>query len=165
MLGVFGRDLAGVWGGFRYLVVCAGVALGAGAFTTLLGLVWSDVYLTPYLSIWPLADALIVAWALLFPNRAILFMLVMPAAGRNLLYLTLGMTTLFAVMYGFSNFAPHFAAMTLMYAYVRGGTLIATELRLNRLLGQKRDTRGFRVVDGGRDTGTGRRPNDSGWVH
>lgn len=132
---------------------------GAGFLTSLLGLAWSDVHSTQYLSIWPLADALIVAWALLFPNRTILFMLMLPAAGKNLLYLTVGMTAIFAVMYGFANFAPHFLAMGLMYAYIRGGTALAAQLKLNRLHAPRRGNPGLRVVDGGKN------PNGSGWVH
>lgn len=165
MLGVFGRDLAARWGGARYLLVCGGVAVAAGFLTCLTGLVWGSVYRSQYLSIWPLADALIVAWALLFPTRTILFMLMLPTAGRNLLYLTVGMTGLFAVMYGFSNFVPHFAAMGAMYAYVRGVPLIAAQSRLNELLGPKRDTRGLRGIDGGWNRGERKGPNGSGWVH
>lgn len=164
MLGIFGRDLAALWGGARYLLICVGVATVAGLLTTLTGLVWDDVYQNQYLSIWPLADALIVAWAMLFPNRTILFMLMLPASGRNLLYLTAGMTVLFAVMYGFSNFVPHFLAMAAMYVYLRGGAALAAQLRLNRLLAPKRNSR-FKVVDGGWNKDGGRGPNGSGWVH
>ncbi len=164
MLGIFGRDLASLWGGVRYLIICLGVALGAGFLTTLSGLLWDDVYRTQYLSIWPLADALIVAWAMLFPSRTILFMLMLPASGRNLLYLTVGMSLLFAVMYGFSNFVPHFLAMAVMYAYIRGGTLVSAQLRLNRLLNPRRDAR-FKVVDGGWNKDGPRGPSGSGWVH
>jgi hypothetical protein len=159
MLAIFGRDLASLWGGARYLAICGLIVFGAGFLTTLLGLVWADVRGLQYLSIWPLADALIVAWALLFPNRTILFMLMLPAAGKNLLYLTAGMTAVFAVMYGLSNFAPHFLAMGLIYAYIRGGTALAAQIKLNRLLSPKRGNRGLRGVDGGKN------PNGSGWVH
>ncbi len=165
MLGVFGRDLAALWGGPRYLVVCLGVAVGTGILTSLLGLVWADVGRARYLSIWPLADALIVAWALLFPNRTILFMLMLPAAGKNLLYLTAGMTGLFAVMYGFSNFAPHILGMALMFAYIRGGTALAAQLKLNRLLAPKRGNPGLKIVEGGWNKDGRKDPKDSGWVH
>jgi hypothetical protein len=165
MLGFFGRDLAAVWGGARYLLVCAGLALFTGALTALLGLVWGDVSRARYLSIWPLTDALTVAWALLFPNRTILFMLVLPTAGRNLLYATLGITGLFAVMYGFANFAPHFLAMGVMYAYIRGGAVLAAQLKLNRLLAPKRSNPGLKVVDGGWNKDSRKGPNDSRWVH
>ncbi|MBX7184349.1 MAG: hypothetical protein K1Y01_04305 [Vicinamibacteria bacterium] len=165
MLGFFGRDLAASWGGMRYLLVCAGVVFFAGSLTALLGLVWGDVARSRYLSVWPLADALTVAWSLLFPNRTILFMFVLPAAGRNLLYATLGITGLFAVMYGFSNFAPHFLAMGVMYAYVRGGAALAAQMKLNRLLSPKRGNPGLKVVEGGWNKGAGKGPNDSRWVH
>lgn len=165
MLGIFGRDLAALWGGPRYLMICAGIGAGAGLLTSFVGLFWEDVYRTQYLSIWPLADALIVAWALLFPSRTILFMLMLPASGRNLLYLTVGMASLFAIMYGVSNFAPHFLAMGLMYAYIRGGTLLAAQLRLNRLLTPKRGNPKLKVMDGGWNKGGGDDPKGSGWVH
>lgn len=159
LMAMIGRDLAGLWGGSRYLLVCLGIALATGSLTTLIGLLWGDVNASGYLSIWPLGDALLIAWALLFPNRTILFMFVLPAAGRNLLYLTVGITALFAVMDGFSNYLPHFLAMGLMYAYIRGGTALAAQLKLNRLLSSKRGNPGLRVVDGGKT------PNGSGWVH
>ncbi len=108
---------------------------------------------------------LIVAGALLFPNRTILFMLMLPAAGKNLLYLTLGMTGLFAIMYGVSNFVPHFLAMGAMYAYIRGGAVVQAQFRLNRLLTPKRANPGFKVVDGGWNKDRGKGPNDSRWVH
>jgi membrane associated rhomboid family serine protease len=165
MLGFFGRDLAALWGGARYLIVCLGVALFAGTLTTLVGFAWGDVARSQYLSIWPLADALAVAWAVLFPNRTILFMFVLPAAGRNLLYATVGITALFAVMYGFSNFVPHFLAMGAMYAYIRGGTVLAAQLKLNRLLAPKRTNPGLKVVDGGWNKDSRKGPNDSRWVH
>jgi len=164
MLGIFGRDLASLWGGVRYLVICAGVAVTSGFLTSLVGLLWDDVYRNQYLSIWPLADALIVAWAMLFPSRTILFMLMLPASGRNLLYLTAGMTGLFAVMYGFSHFVPHFLAMGVMYVYLRGGALLAAQLRLNRLLAPKKNTR-LKVVDGGWNKDGSKGSNGSGWVH
>ena len=165
MLGIFGRDLAAFWGGARYLLVCTGVALVAGLLTTAVGLVWADVLASQYLSIWALADALIVAWALLFPNRTILFMLMLPAAGKSLLYRTLGVTALFAIMYGVSNFVPHFLAMGAMYAYIRGGAVVQAQFRLNRLLTPKRANPGFKVVDGGWNKDRGKGPKDSRWVH
>lgn len=165
MLGIFGRDLAGLWGGARYLVVCALLVFCSGALTSGIGLVWADVGRSAYLTVWPLVDALIVAWALLFPNRTILFMLMLPMAGRNLIYVSVGMTVLFAIMYGFSNFAPHLIAMGLMYAYIRGGTRLAAQLKLNRLLSPKRGNPGFKVMEGGWNKGNGKDGGGSGWVH
>jgi len=165
LLVLIGRDLAAYWGGLRYLAVSLAVVLIAGGLTTAIGLVWSDVGRTRYLSVWPLVDALIIAWSLLFPSRTILVMFVLPAAGRNLLYLTVGMATLFAVMDGFNYFVPHFLAMGAMYAYIRGGAIVAAQFRLNRLLTPKRANPGLKVVDGGLNKDDGKGPRDSGWVH
>jgi hypothetical protein len=165
MLGFFGRDLASFWGGRRYLLHCLGVAFFAGSLTALLGLVWADVGRGAYMTIWPLADSLAVAWSLLFPTRTILFMFVLPAAGRNLLYLTVGVTGIFAIMYGFSNFVPHFLAMGVTYAYIRGGALFRAQLKLNKLLSPKRPNPGFKVVDGGWNREGPKGSNDSRWVH
>jgi membrane associated rhomboid family serine protease len=164
LMSVCGRDLAAVWGGLRYLLVCAGIALTTGIITTLLGFAWRDVYASAYLSIWPLADALMIAWALMFPTRGILFMFVLPAAGRNLLYLTVGITVVFALMYGFANFVPHFLAMGLMYAYIRGGVIWRTQSRLSQVFSKRKDTRGLKVVGSGWNRNE-KRPNGSGWVH
>ena len=83
----------------------------------------------------------------------------------NLLYLMVGITGLFAIMYGFSNFVPHFLAMGVMYVYVRGGTALAAQLRLNSLVGTRRSNPGLRAFDGGWNKGQGKDPKDSGWVH
>lgn len=165
MLGFFGRDLAAYWGGGRFLATCLGVGVAAGLLTCLIGLAWEDVYRAQYLSIWPLANALAVAWTLLFPNRTILFMFVLPAAGRNLLYATVGLTLIFAIMYGFSNFVPHFLAMGTMYAYIVGGSMLGTRLRLNKLVSPKRSNPGLKVMEGGWNKNSDRGSNGSGRVH
>jgi hypothetical protein len=128
MLGIFGRDLAGLWSGVRYLVVCALLVFATGLSTSLV-------------------------------------MLMLPMAGRNLLYMTVGMTVLFAIMHGFANFVPHLLAMALMYAYIRGGTMLAAQLKLNRLLSPKRANPGFKVFEGGSGKGNGKGAGGSGWVH
>ena len=164
LIGFSGRDLTAAWGGRRFIALCAGIVFGTGIAATIVGIAWRDVYLFGYLTLWPLADALVIAWSVLFPNRTILFMFVLPAAGRNLLYATVGITVIFSLMHGFSYFVPHFLAMGLMYAYIRGGAIWRTRARLGQLLTPKRDTRGLKVVEGGRNRDP-KGPNGSGWVH
>ena len=55
---------------------------------------------------WPLADALIIAWATLFPTRQMLVYFVIPLGGRNLIYATLGGTLIFALLAGFVGSCP-----------------------------------------------------------
>ena len=71
------------------------------------------------------SSALIIAWATYFPGRDIFVYFVLPLAGRNLIYATLGGTLLFALLSGSARFVPHFAAQLLMLASLRGTPLSA----------------------------------------
>lgn len=118
---LFGRDLAQAWGPGRFLAVYLGITALAGGVTCLIGaLLWPALLNQTYATAWPLGEAIIIAWALLFPARQMLVYFVLPMGGRNLVYLTVGGTVLFALMGGIGNFVPHFAAQGLMYAYLQG---------------------------------------------
>jgi membrane associated rhomboid family serine protease len=117
----FGNDLARVWGPGRFLVVYFGLAGAAGIVTCLVSLAWPGLAMTPYAGPWAVVDALIIAWALLFPTRNIFVYFVLPLSGKNLIYATLGGTLLFALLGGgIGRFIPHFAAQLLTLAVMRG---------------------------------------------
>jgi membrane associated rhomboid family serine protease len=116
----FGRDLVHQWGPVRFLQVCAGIVAGSALATCVIALAWPRLMGVPYASAWPLAEALIIAYAMVFPSRTILFSLIIPVAGRQLLVLTVAATLLFALLNSFAPVVPHFAAQALMYAYIRG---------------------------------------------
>jgi hypothetical protein len=63
-------------------------------------------------------EALIIAWAALYPDRQILLFFALPVAGRNLMWLTIAITVVMAALYGFAIFIPHFVAELLALAYV-----------------------------------------------
>ncbi|HEX6738213.1 MAG TPA: rhomboid family intramembrane serine protease [Vicinamibacteria bacterium] len=117
----FGRDLCYHWGAARYLKTYLAFAAGTGAAVCLVGLVWPAVWRTGYLTAWPLADALIIAWASAFPSRQILVYFVLPLGGRRLIYATFGINVIFALFAGVSYFVPHFIALTAMWVYQNGG--------------------------------------------
>ena len=116
----FGRELAHQWGPTRFLRVCLGIVVGAAVVTCLVAFAWPKVMSSPYASAWPLGEALIIAYAILFPSRTILFSLIIPVAGRQLLILTVATTVLIGLLVSFVVVIPHFAAQGLMYAYLRG---------------------------------------------
>jgi hypothetical protein len=116
---VFGRDLSDVWGGRRLWVSYLVLTGLTGGLTTLLSLAWSDLRAWDNVAVWPLADAMIIAWATMFPSRQMLVFFVIPLGGRNLVYATLGGTLIFALLAGFAGFVPHFIAQGLMLAYLR----------------------------------------------
>lgn len=111
LLYFIGPDLLRRWGTRRFFTVFfAGAAL-VGALTCVIGrFVWTDVALVPHMGLWPMEEALIIAWATLFQDRQILLFFAIPVAGRNLIGLTVAITVVMAALSGFHRFVPHFVA-------------------------------------------------------
>lgn len=130
------RDLAYAWGPGRLLGIYVGLTALSGVATCLVGLLWRAVYDGFYFAPWALGNALIVAWALLFPHRQILFMFVLPLSGLQIVYATLALTALMGLLQGPAGFVPHFAAMGLMWLYLRAESPRTAWLRVR-----------FRVLD------------------
>jgi membrane associated rhomboid family serine protease len=115
----FGGELCRAWGQRKFLLIFFGFTVGVAAATTLIGrFLWAEVFLTPYLGNWPLAEAMVIAWAILYPDRQIYVYFVLPVGGRALIAITLVGTTLFALYYGFASFVPHYLAEFAMLLYM-----------------------------------------------
>jgi membrane associated rhomboid family serine protease len=119
LLLMIGRDLADSWGARRFLGAYVVLTVLVGALTVLVGLVWTEVRVMPYVTMWPIMEALIIAWATWFPSRQILVYFVLPLSGRNLVLVTIGGTLIFALLLSISVFVPHFLAEGLTLAYLR----------------------------------------------
>jgi membrane associated rhomboid family serine protease len=157
----FGRDLAYAWGPHRFLARYLALAVLTASATCALALVWTDLQGRAFLGPWPMVDGLIVAWAVLYPHRQILFFFVLPLGGRNLVYVTVGVTLLFGLLDGIGGVVPHLLALAATLVYMRDSSLGYWWLRL-RLALQTRRPRGsasrLRAVE----------PDDSGrprWLH
>jgi membrane associated rhomboid family serine protease len=146
---IFGRDLSDVWGARRLWTTYLLLTFLSGGLTTLLSLLWSDLRAWDGVTVWPLADAMIIAWATIFPTRQMLVYFVIPLGGRNLVYATLGGTLIFALLSGFAGFVPHFIAQGLMLAYLREPAIgrFWQRLTLGMRGGQKRRPTHLRAVD------------------
>jgi membrane associated rhomboid family serine protease len=151
MLWMFGRDLALAWGERRFLGAFLGLGAGAAAATSLLALAWPRLLGVHLAGPWPVVDALVVAWALRFPDRQLLFMFALPVSGRALLWLTVGGTALYAVFAGVVPYVPHLLAEGLAALWLRG-----PGLRLPRLPRWRRRRGTFEVIHADRDPDSGR---------
>jgi membrane associated rhomboid family serine protease len=115
----FGGELCRAWGQRKFLLVFFGCTVGVAAATTLIGrFLWSEVYALAYLGNWPIAEAMVIAWAVLYPDRQIYVYFVLPVGGKALIAITLVGTTLFALYYGFALFVPHYLAELSMLLYL-----------------------------------------------
>jgi membrane associated rhomboid family serine protease len=151
---IIGRDLAPVWGTRRFLAYYFGMAAASGVLTCLVGLVWPLVARYDYMTMWPVLDALIIAWAVRHPSATIMIWFVLPISGRHLIVATCGMTFIWAVMGGFHHYIPHFAAELAALVYMDVFSFRRTYLRARMAMLQrdyKRRTSGLRAVD--RDKG------------
>jgi membrane associated rhomboid family serine protease len=113
-----GGDLVRTWGTRRFLLVyflLAGVAAGV---TCLVGLAWPVVAMIPQSGSWPVLDGLVVAWGLTHAGREIRLYGVVRLTGRQLVWITLGGTVLFALFRGLAGYVPHFAAELLALAWL-----------------------------------------------
>jgi membrane associated rhomboid family serine protease len=137
MLLVFGRDLCDAWGWRRFVGVYVGMGVVAGLVTCLIALAWRALLGVSYMDSWPVMDALVIVWALLFPTRQILFNFVIPVSGKALAWITVAMTVFFALLSGIAAFVPHLVALGLGFAYVGGGPLLRRRWMDLRLRGRQ----------------------------
>ncbi len=116
-----GQQLAYVWSERRFLLRFFGYAAFASGATTLLSVVWEPASV-PHIGIWPIANALIVSWAMLYPDRQVNIWGVLPVTGKTLALLVVGGTVLYAIggRLGFGAFAPHLFAIAFAWLLSRG---------------------------------------------
>ena len=113
-----GPDLLRRWGVRRFFALFFGGAMVVGAITCLIARAVPVLAGFPFLGLWPMNEALIIAWAALFSDRQILVMFALPTSGRNLIWLTIAITVVMAALSGFLPFLPHFVAEGLALAYM-----------------------------------------------
>jgi membrane associated rhomboid family serine protease len=121
LLWYMGPDLVYAWGPGGYLLRYLVLAAATGVVTCLLALAFPSLQGVGFvLGAWSVVDAFIIAWALMFPHRQVYQFFVLPTAGKNLVYFTIGANVLFALLSGPAKvaFLTCFVAMALMLAYM-----------------------------------------------
>ncbi len=156
----FGGQLAGVWGARRFAAFAAAIVLGAGAGTTVLALLVRPAWAFPHLGGFAVSNALVVAWALQFPERTIRVYGFVRVGGPALAYGTVAMTLLVAVFYSVSFILPELLAGLGALVYMTGGLGAARRRAWSALVQLRARQRGMRTVDGGRHGGPFRPTTD-----
>jgi membrane associated rhomboid family serine protease len=123
MLYWLGQQLSFVWSERRFLLRFLAYALAASIGTTLVAVVWAPAS-GAHVGIWPVANALIVSWALLYPERQVNVWGVLPITGRQAAWLVLGGTILYGLaaggLSGIGTFTPHLCALAAAWVLSRG---------------------------------------------
>ncbi len=162
MLWWVGQQLSLVWGERRFLLRFLLFTMGAAIGTTLLALAWDPASWVAHAGVWPVANALLVAWAMLFPDRQVNIWGVLPLTGKTLALLVAFGTLLYAIAGGWprgvASFSPHMVAIAIAWANSGGigaGRSWTNARRWLTDLEQRRRARRFKVV---RKDGSGERP-------
>jgi len=123
LLWSMGAQLTYAWGEGRFLVRSLVITVGASLGATLLALVWGAAD-APHLGIWPLANALLLSWAMLHPDAQVSLMMVLPVTGRTLGLLVVFGTVLWGLaaggIAGLGAFALHLFALAVAWVLSRG---------------------------------------------
>lgn len=153
-------QLSYTWGERRVLALWLGITFGASVITVLLGFVWRPALL-PHLGLWPTANALLLMWAMLYPEQQVNIWGILPVTGRTLALMVVFGTVLYGLagggLAGLGAFTPHFAALGLGWVLGRGGRLPTRRWKLQARdwwaeREFRRKSRHLKVVEkGGRD--------------
>ena len=117
------QQLSFVWSERRFLLRFFGYTVFAGVATTLVAQVWYPAA-TPHWGIWPVVNAFIISWAMLYPDRPLNLYGVLPLTGRTAAWLVVGGTFLYGLaaggLRGIGAFVPHLSAIALAWVLARG---------------------------------------------
>lgn len=115
-----GQQLSYAWSERRFVSRFLGYTIGAAVGATLLALVWDNASAIAHVGVWPVTMALVVAWAMLYPERQVNIWGVLPLTGRTLAMLVAFATVLYAIARGFAAFTPHLIAIAIAWVQARG---------------------------------------------
>jgi membrane associated rhomboid family serine protease len=109
-----GQQLAFAWSERRFLSRFFGYAAFATVGTTVVA--WfAPELVRPHVGAWPIVNAFVVSWGLLYPDRHVNLFFVLPISGRIAAWLMLGGTVLYGIarggLPGVVAFAPHLFAI------------------------------------------------------
>jgi membrane associated rhomboid family serine protease len=157
-LWMFGVDLERRWGTRAFVRYYAITGVGAGIATVLISLLpfaaTREIYLANTIGASGAIYGLLLAWAVLFPARQILFMFIFPLPAR-VAALLMGAMSFFAAVGGTNGSvaeATHLAGFVIGWFYLRGPKNLSLDLQY-RLTKWRMDRmrQRFNVHKGGRD--------------
>jgi membrane associated rhomboid family serine protease len=123
MLFWLGQQLSYAWSERRFLSRFLVYTVGAGLGTTLIAYVWAEASI-PHAGVWPVVAGLLVAWAMLFPDRQMNWFGIMPMTGKTVAWITVGLTVLSGLfaggVRGIGTVLPHLLAIGMAWLQARG---------------------------------------------
>lgn len=157
---MFGVDLERRWGSRGFVKYYAITGVGAGVVTALVSLLpfaaTRDIYEVTTVGASGAVYGLLMAWALLFPNRQILFMFIFPLPARVAAIL-MGAMSFMAAAGGVNDSvaeATHLAGFVIGWLYLKGFSRLRLDFSFSYWVARwrmERVRRKFNVHKGGKD--------------
>jgi membrane associated rhomboid family serine protease len=123
MIYFVGQQLAYVWSERRFLLRFLWYTVFASVATTLVAGVWAPAAI-PHNGMWPVANALLISWAMMYPDRQVNLWGIIPLTGKTVALLVVGGTFLYGIasggIRGIGLFAPHLFAILAAWLLARG---------------------------------------------
>jgi membrane associated rhomboid family serine protease len=120
-----GQQLAFAWSERRFLSRFFGYAAFATIATTIVAFFWPPLRDLQHIGMWPVVNALIVSWGMLYPDRQVNLFFVLPITGRMMTWLVIGGTVVYGIavggLPGILAFTPHLFASGAAWFLARGG--------------------------------------------
>jgi membrane associated rhomboid family serine protease len=136
-----GSELEGLWGGRVYLRFLLLVTLGVGLIYCMVGLLFffgTSVYLTPIHGLNGLNFALLIAYAMLYPDRQLSMMMIFPMRARTFCWILVGIQAYFAIFSSVTTAWAHLLAMGISYLIIRFQTQTLIRKVLNSTFPDKK---------------------------
>lgn len=133
MLYQFGSQLAYDWGEARFLSTFLVLTIGAGIATVAVATLFPPFAGIAHVGMWPVVDALLLMWALRYPDQQMSLWGVLPMTGRTMAILVVAGTVVYGLaaggIPGLFSFTPHFAALLLGWVLTRSRHGVGLPLR------------------------------------
>jgi membrane associated rhomboid family serine protease len=130
-----GSELEALWGSKIYIRFLLLTTVGVGLIYTLVGLLFfygTTVYVTPLHGLAGLNFALLIAYAMLYPDRQMSLMMLFPVRARTFCFVLVGIEAYMAIFSSFTSAWAHLLAMGLSYLIIRFQTQPILKALLNR---------------------------------
>lgn len=116
----FGQDLMSRWGTSGFFMRYFGAAVVVGVLTCVIVKFLAPVVSPlPHQGVYPLVlEAMVIAWAVLFPDRTILLFFVLPIKARYLIHVAIFLTLLYGVFGSFLLLIPYCVAIGVALIYM-----------------------------------------------
>jgi membrane associated rhomboid family serine protease len=142
----FGGQLAAAWGARRFAAYLGGVALFAGVGTVVLAQVVPGAWMMGHLGGFAMGHALVVAWALQFPDRELRVHVLLSLGGPLLAYGAVAMVVLYAVFVGVAPVLPSLLAGLAALLYMNDGVGAMKRRMRSAMVQLRAGRRGLRSV-------------------